>query len=78
MRVIETDGARISYERVGEGPAVLLVQGVGVVGEGWRPQVEALRRSFTVVTLDNRGIGGARSRAARRCRSRRWPRTRSR
>lgn len=51
------DGARISYQRSGEGPAVLLVQGVGIVGEGWRPQVLGLRDRFTVVCLDNRGIG---------------------
>jgi pimeloyl-ACP methyl ester carboxylesterase len=56
---LETNGARISYSREGHGPAVLLVQGVGIVGEGWRPQVDALRGSFTVVCLDNRGIGGS-------------------
>lgn len=59
MPTLETNGARISYSRSGDGPAVLLVQGVGIVGEGWRPQVEALRGSFTVVCLDNRGIGGS-------------------
>src|SRR5689334_22227816 len=57
MPVIETSGARLSYVRSGEGPAVLLVQGVGIVGEGWRPQVDALKRDFTCVSFDNRGIG---------------------
>lgn len=59
MPIVETDGARIAYSRVGDGPAVLLVQGVGVVGEGWRPQALALRDAYTVVTLDNRGIGAS-------------------
>lgn len=59
MAVIETNGARLSYVRVGDGPAVLFVQGVGVVGEGWRRQVEALRATHTVVTFDNRGIGAS-------------------
>jgi 3-oxoadipate enol-lactonase len=36
---------------------VLLVQGVGVIGHGWQPQVDGLSGRFTVVTFDNRGIG---------------------
>jgi pimeloyl-ACP methyl ester carboxylesterase len=52
-------GARISYEDAGSGPAVILVQGVGVVGNGWRPQVEGLRDRFRLLTFDNRGIGAS-------------------
>jgi len=59
MPIIETSGARLSYTRVGEGPAVLFVQGVGIVGEGWRPQVDALKSDFTCISFDNRGIGGS-------------------
>jgi pimeloyl-ACP methyl ester carboxylesterase len=59
MPIIETSGARLSYTRVGEGPAVLFVQGVGIVGEGWRPQVDALKSDFTCFSFDNRGIGGS-------------------
>jgi aminoacrylate hydrolase len=51
--------ARISYTRTGTGPAVLLVQGVGVVGAGWTPQVEGLRDRYTVICFDNRGIGAS-------------------
>jgi pimeloyl-ACP methyl ester carboxylesterase len=40
---------------------VLFIQGVGVVGNGWAPQVEGLRARFTVVSFDNRGIGGSRN-----------------
>jgi pimeloyl-ACP methyl ester carboxylesterase len=36
-----------------------LVQGVGIVGEGWRPQVEALKDAYTLVSFDNRGIGAS-------------------
>ncbi len=36
---------------------MLLVQGVGLIGDGWQPQVAGLRDRFTVVTFDNRGIG---------------------
>jgi aminoacrylate hydrolase len=53
------DGATIAYLCEGAGPAVLLVQGAGIVGEGWRPQIDGLRDRFTLVTPDNRGIGGS-------------------
>ncbi|MBX3276298.1 MAG: alpha/beta fold hydrolase [Sandaracinaceae bacterium] len=52
------DGTTLAYEEVGRGPAVLLIQGVGIAGCGWRPQVEALADRCRVVTFDNRGIGG--------------------
>ncbi len=57
MPVLETAGAALHYTREGQGPPVLLVQGVGVVGEGWRPQIDGLADRFTVVAFDNRGFG---------------------
>jgi aminoacrylate hydrolase len=54
---VESSGARIVYERTGTGPPVILVQGVGVIGRGWTPQVAALSGDHTVITIDNRGIG---------------------
>jgi pimeloyl-ACP methyl ester carboxylesterase len=56
---VETKGARISYAEAGAGPGVLLIQGAGLVGEGWRPQVDGLRGRFKLVTFDNRGIGAS-------------------
>ena len=63
MPVIDTAGARIYYTREGTGPPVLLVQGVGVIGHGWKPQVDGLRDAFTLITIDNRGIGRSTSAA---------------
>ncbi|MGE0160802.1 MAG: alpha/beta fold hydrolase [Gemmatimonadales bacterium] len=57
MQTIDSGGARISYERTGSGPAVLLIQGVGQEGRAWGPQVEALRPWFTVTHFDHRGVG---------------------
>ena len=57
MPTLERDGCRLSYEVVGRGPPVLLIQGVGVHGGGWRPQVEALADRYTCLTFDNRGMG---------------------
>ncbi|MEO7273144.1 MAG: alpha/beta hydrolase [Vicinamibacterales bacterium] len=59
MPTIEHAGARLRYERAGAGPPVLLVQGVGLIGHGWQPQVDGLQDRFTVITFDNRGIGGS-------------------
>jgi aminoacrylate hydrolase len=59
LRKISTPDGDLSYEVTGNGPAVLAIQGVGVVGGGWRPQVEVLAQQFRIVTFDNRGIGGS-------------------
>jgi len=52
-------GATISYKVRGSGPPILLIQGVGVAGDGWLPQVDGLADRFTLVTFDNRGIGAS-------------------
>lgn len=57
MPFIERPDARVYYERSGRGPALLLIQGAGMVGNGWRPQVAALADRFDTIILDNRGIG---------------------
>ncbi len=59
MPTLDVPGASLHYHRVGQGPAVLLIQGVGIIGAGWEPQVDALSDRFTLVTFDNRGIGGS-------------------
>lgn len=60
MRSLNLDDVTLSYDQAGRsGPCVLLVQGVGCVGEGWRPQIDDLARDHRVAWLDNRGIGGS-------------------
>jgi len=61
MPFVETNGVRLSYEAVGpaQAPAVLLIQGVGVGGEGWRPQLDGLKDAHRLVAFDNRGIGAS-------------------
>jgi pimeloyl-ACP methyl ester carboxylesterase len=49
--------AELSFAIAGSGPAVLAIQGAGLIGRGWKPQVNDLSHQFTFVTLDNRGIG---------------------
>ena len=48
--MVEIDGHRIANERVGVGPALVLLH--GYVGDGastWRPQLGALSDDFTVI-----------------------------
>jgi pimeloyl-ACP methyl ester carboxylesterase len=54
---LEHRGCRLTYDVRGEGPAVLFIQGVGVHGPGWKPQVDELAPRFCCVSFDNRGIG---------------------
>ena len=57
MPLINRAAAEIYYTRAGSGPPVLLVQGVGVIGNGWKPQVDGLEDRFSLISIDNRGIG---------------------
>jgi pimeloyl-ACP methyl ester carboxylesterase len=56
-RSLAIDDVTLGYRSTGSGPAVLCIQGVGVAGDGWQPQVEALARRYRVLTFDNRGVG---------------------
>jgi pimeloyl-ACP methyl ester carboxylesterase len=49
----------LAYEVRGKGPPVVFIQGVGIHGAGWAPQVDALAGEFTCLWFDNRGIGGS-------------------
>lgn len=50
-------GCRIWYESKGQGAPVLFIQGVGVCGQGWQPQVDELSRFYECTWFDNRGMG---------------------
>jgi hypothetical protein len=53
------NAARIAYRRSGQGPAVVLIHGVGLQGDIWAPQVEALAADHDVVAVDMLGHGGS-------------------
>jgi len=54
---LEFDGCRITYRIAGTGSPVILIQGVGLHGDGWTPQVEGLASRHTCLSFDNRGMG---------------------
>jgi pimeloyl-ACP methyl ester carboxylesterase len=53
----EVAGCRISYALDGAGPPVLFIQGTGVHGAAWRPQIDVLRDRYSCLSFDNRGMG---------------------
>jgi pimeloyl-ACP methyl ester carboxylesterase len=57
MPILKRPDVNLHYELSGQGPPVLFIQGVGVVGEAWRPQVDVLSKSFRTLIFDHRGIG---------------------
>jgi len=58
-KTIHHAGCRLAYRVRGSGDPVLLIQGTGLHGEGWRPQVEALAADHRCITFDNRGMGAS-------------------
>ena len=49
---------KLHVQTAGEnGPRVIMIQGTGVAGCGWSPQVEALQDRYQLAWFDNRGIG---------------------
>ena len=57
MEVLSAHGLEIAYERVGDGPPLVLVHGAAVDSRMWRPQMAALADAFTVVAWDEPGAG---------------------
>ena len=57
MNELTVDGCKITWWMRGQGPAVLFIQGCGVQGSGWLPQIEALSEKYTCIWFDNRGVG---------------------
>lgn len=57
MPTLRRPDATIAYSVSGQGPPVLFIQGAGVPGIGWTPQITALSPLFCCASFDNRGIG---------------------
>jgi 3-oxoadipate enol-lactonase len=58
MPYIEANGITIRYRVTGSGPPILILRGLVRSMDFWLDFEPALRRHFTVITHDNRGIGG--------------------
>lgn len=56
MEAFEHRGCRLAYAVAGHGPRVLWIQGTGLHGEGWRPQLDAFVGGHACLWFDNRGM----------------------
>jgi pimeloyl-ACP methyl ester carboxylesterase len=65
QRVLEHDGCHLAYRVEGSGPPIVFIQGVGLHGEGWRPQVDALAPRYACLSFDNRGMAASQPVAGR-------------
>lgn len=57
MEQVVVEGLRIAYRRVGNGPALVLLNGFFGDSRAWRPQLEELADEFELVAWDNPGCG---------------------
>ena len=47
----------LAYYKVGQGPLILMLHGVGLRIESWTAQIEFLSKNFTVIAIDLPGHG---------------------
>lgn len=57
MPYAENRGARIYWEKYGDGSDVLLIQGLGYTSDMWHRTIPVLARRHRVIAFDNRGVG---------------------
>ena len=55
----DSDGVSIHYELAGTGDALVLIGGLGVHTDEYRPVIDALARHHRVLAADNRGAGSS-------------------
>jgi 3-oxoadipate enol-lactonase len=59
MRETLNGDVRLAYEVRGSGEPLLMIHGLGYDRYGWGPLPDLLAEDFTVVLLDNRGVGAS-------------------
>jgi pimeloyl-ACP methyl ester carboxylesterase len=58
-QVVSHNGCSLACEVRGRGDPVVFIQGVGLHGRGWMPQVTELAASHACLIFDNRGVGAS-------------------
>ncbi|REC31287.1 alpha/beta hydrolase [Enterococcus pseudoavium] len=59
MSILSVDGANLSYNVVGNGPALIFVPGANGTGDIFAKAAEFLKNDFTVITYDRRNYGAS-------------------
>ena len=58
--MIEVDGVRIAYRRIGKGRPILVLNGFAATSADWDPSfIDVLASSNELILVDNRGIGSS-------------------
>ncbi len=57
MPLIHCNGVELYYEVHGSGAPLLLIAGLASDSQSWLPVVPSLAEHFTVILMDNRGVG---------------------
>jgi pimeloyl-ACP methyl ester carboxylesterase len=57
MLQVEVKGLSVAYERIGDGPVLVLLHGFTQDSRVWRPQLESLSDQFTLIAWDAPGAG---------------------
>jgi pimeloyl-ACP methyl ester carboxylesterase len=57
MGRIKVNGVELYYEKHGQGPHLVLIEGLGVATWLWEKQVPEFAKHFTTIIFDNRGAG---------------------
>lgn len=57
--MVSVDGQEIALARFGEGPALVILHGIGSRATSWAPVAEALAASYEVIAIDHRGHGAS-------------------
>ncbi len=56
---IEANGQRIAITRFGQGPALVVLHGIGSRGTSWLPIADQLAKFYDVIAIDQRGHGAS-------------------
>jgi len=59
IETLEFQGCRLAWRIEGAGPPLLMIQGVGAYGTAPNPLLELLKKHYTCLSFDNRGIGAS-------------------
>ncbi len=57
MGRVKVNGVELYYEKRGQGPHLVLIEGLGVATWLWEKQVPEFSKHFTTIAYDNRGAG---------------------
>ncbi len=53
------DGVRVRYQDIGQGPVIVLANGLGGTFEAWYYLIEHLRKKYRIISWDYRGLYGS-------------------